>query len=81
MHPLSEEFWMPGEILPKILVASCDPALFAGLQPVLMISGARIEVAESAKTALSAMVASPLPMLALLDAVESHALNLWRSRI
>jgi two-component system, cell cycle response regulator len=68
MHPLSEEFWMPGEILPKILVASCDPALFAGLQPVLMISGARIEVAESAKTALSAMVASPLPMLALLDA-------------
>jgi two-component system, cell cycle response regulator len=68
MHPLSEEFWMHAEIPPKILVASCDPALLAGLQPVLTISGARIEVVDSATTALSAMAASPLPMLALLDA-------------
>jgi diguanylate cyclase (GGDEF)-like protein len=68
MHPLSKEFWMLAEIMPNILVASRDPALLTSLQPVLALTGARIEVADSAKTALAAMVASPSPRLALLDA-------------
>jgi diguanylate cyclase (GGDEF)-like protein len=68
MHPSSEEFRMLAETLSKILVASRDPALLAGLQPVLAVTGARVEVADCAKTASAAIMASPLPMLALLDA-------------
>src|SRR5208283_1259271 len=68
MHPLSEEFRMLAEILPKILIASCDPALQAAIRPVLAATGARVELASSRKSALAAMVATPLPTLALLDA-------------
>jgi diguanylate cyclase (GGDEF)-like protein len=68
MHPLSEEFWMLAEIPPKILIACHDAALLTNLQPVFAAWGARVEIADSAKTALAAMVEPPLPMLALLDA-------------
>ena len=64
---------MLAEILPKILVVGRDPALLTGLQPVLTVTGARIEVADCATTALTAMVAAPLPMLALLDGALPEA--------
>ena len=64
---------MLAEILPKILVVCRDSALLTGLQPVLEATGARIEVADCAKTALTAMVAAPLPMLALLDGALPQA--------
>jgi two-component system cell cycle response regulator len=67
MHPLSKEFWMLAEISPKILIASPDPSLLCTLAPVLQATGARVEGADSGKSALAAMVQPPLPMLALLD--------------
>jgi hypothetical protein len=45
---------MLAEILPKILAVCRDSALLTGLQPVLEATGARIEVADCAKTALTA---------------------------
>lgn len=64
---------MLAEILPKILVVCRDPALLTGLQPVLAATGARIEVADFTTTALTAMAAAPLPILALLDGALSQA--------
>lgn len=58
---------MLAEISPKILIASRDSSLLAGLGPILAATGAQIEVADSGKSALAAMVQPPLPMLALLD--------------
>ncbi|MGO9435362.1 MAG: diguanylate cyclase domain-containing protein [Terracidiphilus sp.] len=59
---------MLAEILPKILIASCDAALRAAIRPVLAATGARVELASSSESASAAMVATPLPSLALLDA-------------
>ena len=50
------------------LLASPEPALLTAVEPVLMATGARVEVVLSAQTALAAMTAPKPPGLALLDA-------------
>jgi diguanylate cyclase (GGDEF)-like protein len=52
---------------PKFLLASPDPALLTAIEPVLLASGARVEVVLSAEAALASMVAPRTPSLALLD--------------
>lgn len=53
---------------PTFLLASHDPALLTAIEPVLLASGARVEVVLTAEAALASMTASRPPSLALLDA-------------
>ncbi|HEV2486337.1 MAG TPA: GGDEF domain-containing protein [Terracidiphilus sp.] len=53
---------------PTFLLASPEPALLTAVEPVLIATGARVEVVLSAQAALAAMTALKLPALALLDA-------------
>lgn len=59
---------MLAQTAPSYLLASSDRALLAAIEPALAASGARLEVALSAESALTAMTAAPTPHLALLDA-------------
>lgn len=59
---------MSVENQPPILLASHDLALLAAIKPILAAAGPHVEVVRSAKAALSALTASRLPGLALLDA-------------
>jgi len=52
---------------PTFLLASPDPALLTAIERVLLASGARVEIALSADTALASMTAPRPPTLALLD--------------
>jgi len=52
---------------PTFLLASPDPALLSEMEPVLVASGARVEVVLSAEAALAAMTAPIPPSLALVD--------------
>jgi diguanylate cyclase (GGDEF)-like protein len=52
---------------PVFLLASPDPALLAGLEPMLAAGGARVEIFLSAEAALPALTAADAPTLALLD--------------
>jgi diguanylate cyclase (GGDEF)-like protein len=52
---------------PVFLLASPDPALLAGLEPMLAADGARVEIFLSAEAALPALTAADAPTLALLD--------------
>jgi diguanylate cyclase (GGDEF)-like protein len=58
---------MPANSTPVFLLASPDPALLTGLEPVLAVGGARVEIFLSAEAALSALTAADAPTLALLD--------------
>jgi diguanylate cyclase (GGDEF)-like protein len=58
---------MPANSTPVFLLASPDPALLAGLEPVLAAGGARVEIFLSAEAALPALTAADAPTLALLD--------------
>ncbi|MGA2219237.1 MAG: diguanylate cyclase, partial [Terracidiphilus sp.] len=49
------------------LFASSDPALLAAVEPVLLASGARVEIVLSAESALASITAPIPPSLALLD--------------
>ena len=51
-----------------ILLASAEPALLAGLEPMLAADGATVQVALSAEAAMAALQAAPAPALALIDA-------------
>jgi diguanylate cyclase (GGDEF)-like protein len=51
-----------------ILLASAEPTLLAGLEPVLAADGATVQVALSAEAAMAALQAAPAPALALIDA-------------
>ena len=53
--------------LPTFLLASSEPALLSAFEPVLLESGARVEVVLSAEAALQSMTAVCPPSLALLD--------------
>jgi diguanylate cyclase (GGDEF)-like protein len=52
---------------PTFLLASPEPGLLAAIEPVLHVSGARVEVVLSTGAALAAMTAPNPPGLALLD--------------
>jgi two-component system cell cycle response regulator len=52
---------------PTFLLASPEPALLAEIEPVLLASGACVEIVLSAEAALAAMIAPDPPGLALLD--------------
>jgi diguanylate cyclase (GGDEF)-like protein len=52
---------------PTFLLASPDPALLHEVEPVLIASGARVEIVLSAEAALAAMSAPNPPNLVLLD--------------
>jgi diguanylate cyclase (GGDEF)-like protein len=58
---------MPANSTPVFLLASPDPALLTGLEPVLAVGGARVEIFLSAEAALPALTAADAPTLALLD--------------
>ena len=53
---------------PTFLLASPEPALLTAIEPVLLATGARVEIVLSAEAALAAMTAPDPPTLALLDA-------------
>jgi len=55
------------QIPPTFLIASPDPALLAALEPVLLASGARVEIALSLESAADAIAADGGLSLALLD--------------
>jgi diguanylate cyclase (GGDEF)-like protein len=52
---------------PTFLLASPEPALLSAIEPVLLTSGARVEIVLSTEAALAAMTAPNPPDLALLD--------------
>ena len=52
---------------PTFLLASPEPALLHEIEPVLIASGARVEIVLSAEAALAAMSAPNPPNLVLLD--------------
>jgi len=52
---------------PTFLLASPDPALLEEIEPVLVASGARVEIVLSADAALTSMTAPNPPNLVLLD--------------
>jgi len=52
---------------PIFLLASPEPALLAAIEPVLLASGARVEIVLSAEAALASITAPNPPNLALLD--------------
>ncbi len=54
--------------VPKILLASPEPALLAAIEPVLLAAGGRVEVVLTAQSALASMTAPKAAGLALLDA-------------
>jgi len=54
---------------PTFLLASAEPELLARIEPALVASGARVDVALSAQAALDAVAGGHAPDLALLDAV------------
>ena len=49
------------------LLASPDPALLSAIEPVLLASGAKVEIALTAEAAMAAITAPNPPTLALLD--------------
>ena len=58
---------MLAEISPIFLLASSDPALLTAIEPVLLATGARVEIVLSAEAALIAITAPIPPTLALID--------------
>jgi two-component system cell cycle response regulator len=58
---------MLAEISPIFLLASSDPALLTAVEPVLLATGARVEIVLSAEAALVAITAPIPPTLALID--------------
>jgi diguanylate cyclase (GGDEF)-like protein len=58
---------MPAMNNPAFLLASPEPALLSAIEPILLASGASVEVVLSAEAALSAMIAPKPPAFALLD--------------
>jgi diguanylate cyclase (GGDEF)-like protein len=52
---------------PTFLLASPEPMVLAAFEPMLLASGARVEVVLSAEAALSSITAPQSPSLALLD--------------
>jgi len=52
---------------PAYLLASSEPALLSAIEPVLLASGARVEVVLTAEAALASMTAATPPTLALID--------------
>jgi len=58
---------MLAEISPIFLLASSDPALLTAIEPVLLATGARVEIVLSAEAALVAITAPIPPTLALID--------------
>ena len=52
---------------PIFMLASSDPALLAAIEPILLASGARAEIALTAEAALAAITALHPPALALFD--------------
>jgi two-component system cell cycle response regulator len=58
---------MPTQTLQNFLLASPDPALLAALEPVLIASGAHVDVVLSLEAALASMAASQSLKLALID--------------
>ena len=58
---------MSTEIPPTFLLASPDPAILADLEPVLLASGARVEIVLTLEAAMESIAANPGLTLALLD--------------
>jgi diguanylate cyclase (GGDEF)-like protein len=58
---------MPAMNNPAFLLASPEPALLSAIEPILLASGASVEVVLSAEAALAAMIAPKPPACALLD--------------
>jgi two-component system cell cycle response regulator len=67
MHPLLRISNMLADNPPTFLLASSDPALLAGLEPVLTALAAHVEVVLTAEAALASMTAHHPPTLAVLD--------------
>ena len=55
------------EIPPTFLLASPDPAILADLEPVLLASGAHVEIVLSLESAMESIAANQALTLALLD--------------
>src|ERR1035438_8745725 len=68
MHPVARRTKMHTDNPPTFLLASPEPALLTAIEPVLLATGARVEIVLSAEAALAAMTAPDPPTLALLDA-------------
>jgi diguanylate cyclase (GGDEF)-like protein len=58
---------MPANNQPAFLLASPDTALLAAIEPVLLASGAKVEIVLTAEAALASITAPHSPALALLD--------------
>jgi diguanylate cyclase (GGDEF)-like protein len=58
---------MPADSTLTFLLASPEPALLAAIEPVLVATGARVEIVLAAEAALAAITAPNPPHLALLD--------------
>jgi two-component system cell cycle response regulator len=68
MHPLRYLIRMHDHATLTFLLASPEPALLAAIEPVLLRTGAHVEIALSAQTALQHLTAAVPPALALVDA-------------
>lgn len=72
---------MPARALPRFLVASPDSTLLVALEPLLLASGARVEIVLSARAALAAMAKPDPPALVLLDTgLPGMPLGQWLSQ-
>jgi diguanylate cyclase (GGDEF)-like protein len=58
---------MIAEVSPLFLLASSDPALLSAVEPVLLASGARVQIVLSAAAAIASITAPLPPTLALID--------------
>src|SRR5665213_3567270 len=67
MHPLTRNERMHAQIQPLFLLASSDPVFLSAVEPVLVSLGGRINTVLSTEAALTAMTASCLPAMALID--------------
>jgi diguanylate cyclase (GGDEF)-like protein len=58
---------VPTQIQPTYLLASPDPTILAAIEPVLLASGAHVEIVLSLEAAMDAIAGKPALTLALLD--------------
>ena len=68
MHPFTEVSWMLAKAPTAFLLASPDPAILSALEPILLATGASVEVVLSLEAAMDAIAAARIHTIALLDA-------------
>jgi diguanylate cyclase (GGDEF)-like protein len=68
MHSFTEVSWMLAKAPTAFLLASPDPAILTALEPILLATGAPVEVVLSLEAAMDAIAASKTRTVALLDA-------------